>query len=1000
MALPNKTKIPVGTVLAGKYRITREIGRGGMATVHEAENVDIGKRVAIKVLAQELTGSQIVVERFLREARAAAAIRSPYICDVYDSGKLSSGQPFLVLELLEGESLYERMTRQRQLDAPTTIAVISQVCRGLTKAHAASIVHRDLKPENIFLTRDEEGQLLAKILDFGLAKFYTPTTKDQARLTREGAVFGTPAYMSPEQVRGQGAVDHRADLWALGCITYECFTGKTVWSTDQGVAMTFAQIASAPLPKPARYRPDLPQSFTDWFDRTLDRNIDRRFQTAKEFAEALAASFGMERRETSEIRPSPVDARDEAAAALAAAQNAPTAPPPPQQAAPPPPQAPQATPPSSRRAPHGPPASARPHEITESEPDHFRPISQEDDDGDPTRVLSKRPHIKQLDPNLRVTPSHPDGKLERFRRGPDGRIAKVVPQVLPNAPPVPAGMRPQPPPDVVPRPVPMAPPGPTGGARTANLPTNYDHDSEIDKNPFAKARKRRRLVIVLTLLVLATLLVVFAVATSTAPTSGEPEAGSAPATTATGAGDTSASAVRTGTSPSTTASAGDATPPAPEAALPAWLSGVREAQAALAAGDAKVASAKLDQAAAKSHQSSAAQGLARQVAGAVWTKGTCVLAGIARPRTYDLTEPGARRVAATKPAVVAAGGGALAAWTDAHTGPSHAYVARLDSSLAMASAARDLTPDGADVRAVELVPWGEHVVLLYTDAKAASPGTFARRLTADGKPAGAAVRVGPAKNPQATPTAVGAPGQPLIVAWTDDGDRDSEDLFLQKLSATTLEPEGAPSRATDLVPYGAPRVRAVGPRGTFAKDALRLVFELERKPGSFITMQTIAPGDVGRELATTGTNREGKAVGALALVNVDRSRAHAPQIACTSEMCFVVWHGESPPGAQGAAYDLATGRNMWRRRFSPNALFPAVAATVSGAAAVWIEDGKLVASPLGRAGFGRTAKVGRAGASQPVVALAPAAEKGQYLAAWLDMEATLPEPYVARIRCP
>ena len=123
MALPNKTKIPVGTVLAGKYRITREIGRGGMATVHEAENVDIGKRVAIKVLAQELTGSSIVVERFLREARAAAAIRSPYICDVYDSGKLKdTGQPFLVLELLEGESLYERMTRQRQLDAQQLVS--------------------------------------------------------------------------------------------------------------------------------------------------------------------------------------------------------------------------------------------------------------------------------------------------------------------------------------------------------------------------------------------------------------------------------------------------------------------------------------------------------------------------------------------------------------------------------------------------------------------------------------------------------------------------------------------------------------------------------------------------------------------------------------------------------------------------------------------------------------------------------------------------------------
>jgi len=195
MALPNKAKIPVGTVLAGKYRITREIGRGGMAAVYEAANVDIGKRVAIKVLAQELTTSAVVVERFLREARAAAAIRSPYICDIYDSGKLEDGRPFLVLELLEGESLYERMTKIRWLDAEATISIVTQTCRGLTKAHAASIVHRDLKPENLFLTKDEEGALLAKILDFGLAKFYAPMDNSgpQARLTREGRAPSTTA---------------------------------------------------------------------------------------------------------------------------------------------------------------------------------------------------------------------------------------------------------------------------------------------------------------------------------------------------------------------------------------------------------------------------------------------------------------------------------------------------------------------------------------------------------------------------------------------------------------------------------------------------------------------------------------------------------------------------------------------------------------------------------------------------------------------------------------
>jgi serine/threonine-protein kinase len=282
--------IQAGTLIAGRYRITREIGRGGMAQVYESEHLDIGKRVAIKILAAEFATSSVVVERFLREARAAAAVRSPYICDVFDTGKLDDQRPFLVMELLEGESLYERMVRVRQFDAATTLRIATHVGRGLTKAHAANIVHRDLKPENIFLTVDEDGDLLAKVLDFGLAKFYAPASEvgEQARLTREGAIFGTPAYMSPEQVKGQGAVDHRADLWALGCIVYECLTGRTVWSTEQGVAMTFAQIASAPLPRIGRYRPDLPSALDAWFQRALERDIGGRFQAAKELIDALA----------------------------------------------------------------------------------------------------------------------------------------------------------------------------------------------------------------------------------------------------------------------------------------------------------------------------------------------------------------------------------------------------------------------------------------------------------------------------------------------------------------------------------------------------------------------------------------------------------------------------------------------------------------------------------------------------------------------------------------
>ncbi|WP_394822015.1 serine/threonine-protein kinase [Pendulispora albinea] len=291
--VPNESKIPAGTLLVGKYRVTREIGRGGMAAVYEAEQTTLNKKVAVKVLAAELSASSIVIERFFREARAAASVRSPYIVDVYDSGRLEDGRPFICMELLEGESLYDRMARLRLIDPETTVRIITQCAKGLSKAHAAGIVHRDLKPENIFLIKTEEGGEISKLLDFGLAKFYAPVAPDvkTARLTREGAVFGTPAYMSPEQVKGQGSVDHRADLWALGCMAFECLIGRPVWNTEQGVAMTFAAIATAPIPVPSKLRPDLPATFDAWFFKALERDPDHRFQDAKELSEALVQAF-------------------------------------------------------------------------------------------------------------------------------------------------------------------------------------------------------------------------------------------------------------------------------------------------------------------------------------------------------------------------------------------------------------------------------------------------------------------------------------------------------------------------------------------------------------------------------------------------------------------------------------------------------------------------------------------------------------------------------------
>ncbi len=301
-----------------------------MASVYEAVNVDIGKRVAVKILSAELISSRVVRERFMREARAAAAIHSPYICEVYDLGMFQE-RPFLVMELLEGESLYERMTRVRQMPVLGMLHVIRQVARGLAKAHEAGVVHRDLKPENIFLARNPDGHVVAKIVDFGLAKFYEGSAAgDNVRLTREGALFGTPAYMSPEQAKGQGEVDHRADLWALGCIVYECLTGTTVWEVQHGLAMILAQIARGELPDPRAIRSDLPESFTAWFNKALNPNLAERFQSAGEFVATLEGSLGEapahpSRPDTSEFFSSP--ALDPAPLPQGVAAEVPEAPP-------------------------------------------------------------------------------------------------------------------------------------------------------------------------------------------------------------------------------------------------------------------------------------------------------------------------------------------------------------------------------------------------------------------------------------------------------------------------------------------------------------------------------------------------------------------------------------------------------------------------------------------------------------------------------------------------
>ena len=219
-------------------------------------------------MAGHLAASQTVVERFMREARAVATIRSPHICDVYDVGSLEDGTPFLVLELLEGESLYDAMVRDRQMSAQLTLSIILQLCRGLQLAHAAEIVHRDLKPENVFLTVDVDGNLLVKILDFGVAKVVSHLAT--LRTTRS---LGTPLFMAPEQLTGEGTIDASADLYSLGHVAFCLLAGKPYWYEEaQSASSAYAfvnRVVDVPREnatlRAARFDVQLPPAFDSWF---------------------------------------------------------------------------------------------------------------------------------------------------------------------------------------------------------------------------------------------------------------------------------------------------------------------------------------------------------------------------------------------------------------------------------------------------------------------------------------------------------------------------------------------------------------------------------------------------------------------------------------------------------------------------------------------------------------------------------------------------------------
>src|SRR5215210_5256832 len=268
----------------GPYRLLREIGGGGMGTVYEAEDARLGRRVAIKLLPPEYSRDRKAKERFLREARAAAAVDHPNLCTVHDVGE-SDGRLYIVLSFYEGETLRERI-RRGPLPIAEAREIAIQVARGLARAHEAGIVHRDIKPANVILTRRGE----AKILDFGIARL----GGDDASLTRTGASWGTPAYMSPEQARGE-RVDSRTDVWSLGVMLYEMLAGRRPFGGESMEAVVAAILTQKPEPL-ERVRPEVPKELARVVDRALAKDPAERYANAAEMLADLESGRAPSRR--------------------------------------------------------------------------------------------------------------------------------------------------------------------------------------------------------------------------------------------------------------------------------------------------------------------------------------------------------------------------------------------------------------------------------------------------------------------------------------------------------------------------------------------------------------------------------------------------------------------------------------------------------------------------------------------------------------------------------
>jgi serine/threonine protein kinase len=352
---------PEGTVLEGAYRITRLIGEGGMGAVYEAVQLRLNKRVAVKLMARDLASNREALARFHREAEITSHLGHPHLVTVVDFGQAESGEPYLVMEYLEGEDLDHRLRRVGHLPVETVVHVVKQVASALNAAHDQGVVHRDLKPGNVFLLQIPGEPDFVKVLDFGISKMKAARTQ----LTNASAVMGTPNYMSPEQATGMvDEIDHRTDQWALACIAWEMLLGRGPFVADEVAALLYQIINLDPHPLAPRV-PGLPPTVEQVLRRALSKRPADRFSSLREFSGALEAAASGRPVDTT-AAPAPVSPATPAGATIAYGKT------------------------SALTTPARPPAALAPHDARTSDSDE----SQTDDDS-----------IEAL-PRNRIKPTH------------------------------------------------------------------------------------------------------------------------------------------------------------------------------------------------------------------------------------------------------------------------------------------------------------------------------------------------------------------------------------------------------------------------------------------------------------------------------------------------------------------------------------------------------------------------------------------------------------------